>query len=637
MIRAILGALTGAAAAAAALLLFTLFDPAIALEMNRDVSRPLASGLYPVEEYGDDTYAWTRPLATFNFREIDRRSAWRCTVRIRGARPAGVPPPEVLLGVDGLTARTHSAGPHYEDLEIIAPSRPGRGLSLSISANPPFVPPADPRQLGVQLDRLECRPADRGWVLPPAKALIVAAVTGGGFGVLFGLLAGAGIMALACGVFGCAAAWILQTGIAEHASAYLDWIPPLALCISLSGVAGAAFGARRLSGAARFVVGFSSAILFLKLAALMHPSKAIVDAVFHAHRLEWVLDGRYFFTQPMPGGVQFPYAIALYVTALPFASIITDHVALLRIVVCFFEAVAAGLLYVVVVRAWGDRLVAAAAVVFFHMVPLPYAVIGNANLTYAFGHSISVIAFALVSVLSFRWRQPAAILALFIVASVAFLSHVAVFPLLGLSLVATGVLYAFRGDPAVRPFGPPVVVIAVLAAVLAFVLYYSHFPEVYQTLDRVRSASAETTIAPQAGSPAASPPAPLSMPMRGSRAVWLGIRDLGVPIALLALAGVWLRIREGADRLNLVLAAWGLSFLFFVGFRIFAPVDPRLQRYADEFIDRVYYATLPAVVILAASAAGAGFQQGGALRLLAVLASAGAVFYGVLTAAAWIT
>jgi hypothetical protein len=636
LIRAILGALTGAAAAAAALLLFTLFDPAITLEMNRDVSRPLASGLYPVEEYGDDTYAWTRPLATFNFREIDRRSAWRCTVRIRGARPAGVPQPDVLLGIDGLTVLTHSAGPHYEKLEIVAPSRPGRGLSLSISANPPFVPPADPRQLGVQLDHLECRPADGGWVLPPERALIVAAVTGAGFGMLFGLLAGTGIMALACGVFGSAAAWILQTGTGEHAGAYLEWILPLALCVSASGVVVAVLAARRLSGAARFVLGFSPAILFLKLAALMHPSKAIVDAVFHAHRLEWVLDGRYFFTQPMPGGVQFPYAIALYITASPFASIITDHVALLRIVVCFFEALAAGLLYLVVARAWGDRTVAAASVVFYHSVPLPYAVIGNANLTYAFGHSISMIAFALVSVLSFRWQQFAAILALFIIASVAFLSHVAVFPLLGMSLVATGVLYAFRRDPAVRPFGLPVIVIAVLAAVLAFVLYYAHFPEVYQTLDRVRSVSAETTMTPQAGPPAASA-APLSIPARGLRAVWLGIRDLGVPIALLAVAGVWLRFRAGGDRLNLVLAAWGLSFLFFVGFRIVAPVDPRLQRYADEFIDRVYYATLPAIVILAAYAAGVGFQKGGPWRLLAVCVSAGAVVYGILTASAWIT
>ena len=58
------------------------------------------------------------------------------------------------------------------------------------------------------------------------------------------------------------------------------------------------------------------------------------DAVFHAHRLEWVLGGRYFFTQPMPSGVSFPYAIALYVAAAPFASLTRDHVALLRIVVC---------------------------------------------------------------------------------------------------------------------------------------------------------------------------------------------------------------------------------------------------------------------------------------------------------------
>ena len=76
MIRAILGAVLGAAAAAAALLALTLLDPALTLELNRDVPRPIASGLYPVEEVGDETYAWTGPLTTFTFRELSRRAAW---------------------------------------------------------------------------------------------------------------------------------------------------------------------------------------------------------------------------------------------------------------------------------------------------------------------------------------------------------------------------------------------------------------------------------------------------------------------------------------------------------------------------------------------------------------------------------
>ena len=74
--------------------------------------------------------------------------------------------------------------------------------------------------------------------------------------------------------------------------------------------------------------------LYLLLLAVLHPSKALVDALFHAHRLEWVRAGNYFFTQPMPDGVAFPYAIALYVVASPWMALTRDHVALLRIVVC---------------------------------------------------------------------------------------------------------------------------------------------------------------------------------------------------------------------------------------------------------------------------------------------------------------
>src|SRR4030095_7302320 len=73
-----------------------------------------------------------------------------------------------------------------------------------------------------------------------------------------------------------------------------------------------------LTTAARIGIAISAVALYVKLAALLHPSKLVIDAVFQAHRLEWVLTGRYFFTQTMPSGVQFPYAIALYVFAAPW-------------------------------------------------------------------------------------------------------------------------------------------------------------------------------------------------------------------------------------------------------------------------------------------------------------------------------
>ena len=133
-----------------------------------------------------------------------------------------------------------------------------------------------------------------------------------------------------------------------------------------------------------------------------------------------------------------------------------------------------------------------------------------------------------------------------------------------------------------------------------------------------------------------APKAPLPISTRAQRAVTLGVRDLGVPLTILTLAGLWLRAQRGGDRLNRVLAGWGVAFLLFVGFRIVAPVDARLQRYADEFIDRVYYATLPAIVIIAAWAAARGWTTGGAPRAAAALLFAAAAVVGITTWANWI-
>jgi hypothetical protein len=107
-------------------------------------------------------------------------------------------------------------------------------------------------------------------------------------------------------------------------------------------------------------------------------------------------------------------------------------------------------------------------------------------------------------------------------------------------------------------------------------------------------------------------------------------------MALLACGGLWLRVRRGGGRLDRVLLGWGIAFVLFVGFRIVAPVDPRLQRYADEFIDRVYYATLPAIVILAAWAAAKGWNAGGVQRLAACGLLAGTIAVGVSSWMNWL-
>jgi hypothetical protein len=599
----------------------------VALEMEDDLPRTVTAGLYPVERSGELSFAWSHPLATITLGAFDRAAESTCVVVARGARPGGVPQPEAVIGVDGVTAATAALTNEFTAIEVTVPARAARGLSLSISAAPLYVPgPGDPRQLGLQLDRIECTPSRRA-LLPERNALATIAITGAMFGLLFaGLSTSVWMLAVGCVLFGAATAVALTTGPAVHVAGYLDWWVPLALWVVTPLVLLILWRGAGLPAAGRFVLGTTAAILFVQLIALLHPSKDVVDAVFHARRLGWVLDGRYYFTQPMPGGVQFPYAVGLYASAAPFASLVRDHVALLRIVVCVAEAIAGFCVYLTLARLWKNPVTAAAAAVLYHLAPLPYVVIGNANLTFAFGQSIATIAACMALLLNDHRARAMTLAALFLVTSLAYLSHVAVFPLLGVMLVALGGFLWSTRSPALARKGTWIAAIAVVSAVLSVGIYYAHFPEVWGTLGRVSGTQ------PQADVPAEPPLPALSLADRAGRALHLGWRAFGLPLLALAVVGLVVMSRGPRDQVTIGVAAWGIAMAVFVLFRTVAPVDPRLQRYADEFIERIYYLTLPAVAILAARGFEWAWAGGTAARICGVLLAGGA---GWLALEAW--
>lgn len=595
--------------------------------MEDDLPRAVASGVYPVERSGELSFAWSHPVATITLRSFDRSVGWNCAVVARGARPGGIAQPEATIDVDGVTAARAALTNEFQAIDVAVPPRGARGLTLTISASPGYVPgPGDPRQLGVQLDRIACAPA--GMVArPDADALVSIATAGALFGLLFAALtSGLPTLLAVCALFGTACAVALTTGLAAHVPAYQGWWTPLALWIVVPLLLFRLLRGGRISPAACGVLGATAAILFLQLLALLHPSKDVVDAVFHARRLGWVLDGRYYFTQPMPGGVQFPYAIGLYVSAAPFATVLRDHVSLLRIVVCVAEAIAGICVYLAVAKLWNDRFTAALAAVLYHLAPLPYVVIGNANLTFAFGQSIAVIAATLALLMDTARARVVWVLLVFAATSLAYLSHVAVFPLLGVTLVSMGALLWLTGEAELRRKGLWIAGLAVVSAVLAIGVYYAHFPEVWGTLDRVSSAQSEP------GATEEPVPAALSFTERAGRALYLGARSFGLPLLGLAVLGAAAVGRARRDQMTIGLLAWGLAMALFIAFRTVAPVDARLQRYADEFIERIYYLTLPAVAILAARGVSWGWSAGTPARLVAAALAIGAAW---LAAARW--
>ena len=643
LIRAIaiaaLGAIGGAACVAAAY----AWRPAFTLDMDAELPRNV-TGMHPPEYVpGGASFAWTGRSARVSLQGLDRRVAWTCSVRMRGGRSAPLTQPTVDVTVDGLPAASREATNEFVDLDVpVPPSADRRGLSLTIASSSAFVPgPGDPRELGVQIDRIDCRPADGAIALPPRRAYIAGMLAGGLFGAAFaviGITAGSAVAAAI--LLALAQGFPLSSGPAPFNS-YADRVPWLAFWIATGMVVAVrALEWPRgpvLRQTARFAIAFSAAALYLKLIALLHPAKPLVDAVFQAHRLQWVLEGRYYFTQLMPSGVQFPYAIGLYVFAAPWSALTRDYVTLLRIVVCVMECVAGATLYPAIVRTWGDRLAGAIAVALFTVVPTSYWVIGNANLTNAFGQSVALLAVTSIVIFALRGAALLTVAAWTIVIALALLSHVSTFATLGLTLTLIALSFWFSGTPELRRAGAGVLTATALAGVFAVAVYYGHFTDVYLNALKVRGGANATAGAPP--SPGASEPSQTEAPagplVRLARSGAVVGRAIGLPIIGLAVIGIWLTARRRArDPMTLALLAWGITFVLFFAAALMR-VETQFQRYSLEFVQRVAFAASPAFVVFAAAAAAWGWRSSGWLRGAAAGVLAIAMGVGLREWSAW--
>ena len=106
-------------------------------------------------------------------------------------------------------------------------------------------------------------------------------------------------------------------------------------------------------------MGLSAIAAALKIAFFTHPNVALADSIFQVHRAQNVVAGQYFFTSITPRPFfEFPYAIALYVTALPLWSWFPaelDRVRLLRGVAIVADSLVGVGMYFALRRAWPER------------------------------------------------------------------------------------------------------------------------------------------------------------------------------------------------------------------------------------------------------------------------------------------
>ncbi len=617
MFRLLVSLSVAALAGAAAVVGGYAARPGFTLEMDRAMPG-LVSGFYESERAGRDTFAWSGRQATMRLPGLDRRGAWACIVRLRGGRADAGSLPEVTFTVDGIVTARHGTSNDFIDINVPLPPRIGHGAVMTLTTGT-FVPGGgDKRELGVYVDRWSCAPDPGFQPLPPGPAIRAAAIAAGAFGGVL-LVMGAPPIVFAAGV--AAVAGLQAIPLTRDLGSFPAFAVPMEwLAVALALICGAVWLLRTRLGrpvgvAGRVALFVTFVVLYLKLMALLHPSKLIIDAVFHAHRLEWVLEGRYYFTQPMPNGVTFPYAIGLYVFAAPWTVFTSDLVSLLRIVVTVAEVAGGLLLYRLISRGWGDRTVAAAATVLYSLVPRTFEIVGNANMTNAFGQSVALAALAAATLWPLsrgRWNQWAGLTLLI---AFGLLCHISTFTLLATILGVLCLLYRFVGRPHLRSEAWMIASALLVAAVLAVLLYYGHFGDAFRSAAAVRATQAATPTS-----------APISMATRMVDAGRFSAMAVGWPMVLLAVPGVIVWLRRGwRDRLGLAIAALGITFIVFTASVALAPVEKAFYRYALEFITRVTLATYPAMVTWAALGAVTAWRHGGLARVAGAVVVAAAI------------
>ena len=654
LIRVIVAGILGALAGSAAVYGVHGWSPAFGTTLDSTPTPAIARGLHPTEfEAGGLAFAWTADRVLLIFDGLDRTRTWTLVLRAKAGRGPGLPLPTATIAVDGTARAAAPIGPQWQEIRTTIPTdtrrRPTR---IAIDVAPTFVPgPSDARQLGMILDEIRLIPDGR--VAPPPRAVKAGAIAGA---IAAALLVVAGVpLAWALGLlaaFVVAQAAMVMTGAGPYTRGYLETVPRIAAgaaALTALVAAVAAVIRRPLAGASGVAMAIAALALALGVEGLLHPGKATVDAVFHAHKLGTVLAGQYFFTQPMPSGVEFPYAPGLYVMAVPWASLSRDHVMLLRVVVAVAHILAALSLYPLVRRWWSPPWAGVVAVAAYLLAPLPLLVIGNANQTYAFGQSIATIGVASAMTWRLGWRRPIAALGLLALLTLGLLSHVGLIALLGGLVGASALLLAWRGAGDDRAAGLVVLAVTLVAAVLAVSVYYRHFGEAFRSAQKVGpgSAAAATPSAqpPDETGPVLAPGTPAgpavkagtSRLQRAGRAARLAVAAYGVPVLLLAAIGLTrLPFRTGRDRATLLVVASLAVCALVGGVSVLAPVEPRFERYTDEFISRLYYAVTPAVALLCAGGVSWLWTHGPTSRSVALLLMISAVIGGIHAWLGWV-
>jgi hypothetical protein len=543
------------------------------------------SGFYRPEINPDTArhFIWTTSHAQLTFRNLNRSVAHLVTLEIRQGRPPDVAPPSVRVSVDDrlvLEADTATSGP---SLAFEIPRRDQTGAVVTVDVAPVYTPSSsDTRSLGIIIDDVAVAPV-RGSFRPTGRVLVQTAVAIGACALALWWLGLRGwLFVVAAAGVGVGFDWLLLTD-AAFAGGFPDRLMGIGLAALITGaVVGLAAKTtpgmdsgnpfREWSVAAAVVL----AVTVVKLGVFWHPNTIVGDGIFQAHRAQAVHAGHYFFTSVTPRPFyEFPYPVALYVAAQPFWSWFPtelDLVRLLRTLSIAADALVGLGLYLAAKRQWPNSRAPLLAAALYPFARAPFEALSNANLTNLFGQGVFGVALAAIAWLAAgaatSWIALALALVLLVIA---FLSHFGTFTvgLCVLGAVAAGLFATGRGVS--RRAGLWVAALAIGAAAVSWVVYYSDatFRPVYAKT----YASLSTREADNTSKLDAAPGVKLQR-------WWSGVGDdygrPGVAVLAAALVGLFLALRQAPRAgATLVFAFWIGAWLALSGLGIFTSVTLR--------------------------------------------------------------
>ncbi len=194
--------------------------PGLDLAADDPAARRVLVGFHGVERNASESFRWSEPRAAMFLYGFEGRPAL-VRLRLTAPRPAGTAPPRLDVRAGDTALGSFTVSGDWRRYHLLVPTRPTGESALHL-ATTAFLPPGDPRELGVALSAVRASTTTGGLALPPVRMSFLLALPLLGWLLLERLGAPA---ALALGTGG------LLAGVAGWAAAFPSvsgyWLPTL--------------------------------------------------------------------------------------------------------------------------------------------------------------------------------------------------------------------------------------------------------------------------------------------------------------------------------------------------------------------------------------------------------------------------